>query len=328
MQAILATTYGSADVLRLREIDRPSPGPDEILVQVVATALNRADGHLLRGTMRFNTGLLRPKQTVPGSDIAGRVVAVGARVSQFTKGDEVFADLSSHGRGGLAEYVAAPAAAFTHKPGAVSFVAAAATPMTAVTALQGLRDYGALQAGQHILVNGASGGVGTFAVQIARVLGARVSAVCSTSKVAMVRSLGADQVIDYQREDFTQAGQQYDLIFDTVGNHSVGSYRRLLPAGGHFVTTTFLPALPFLKPWLALHENKTIHNMMARPNTTDLATVAGWLESGAVRPIIDRQYPLAEAATGLDYLVKGHARGKVVIQVAASDEQAVATPTY
>ncbi|MCB0012627.1 MAG: NAD(P)-dependent alcohol dehydrogenase [Anaerolineales bacterium] len=325
MQAIFTTTYGSADVLQSGEMERPNPRPGEILVQVMATGLNRADGHLLSGAMRFSTGLLRPRQLVPGSDVAGRVVAVGSGTGRFQVGDEVFADLSAEGRGGLAEYVAAPATAFALKPPAISFAAAAATPMAAVTALQGLRDYGALQAGQRVLINGASGGVGTFAVQIAKALGAWVTAVCSSGKVEMVRSLGADQVIDYKVEDFTQADEQYDLIFDTVGNHAAGTYRRLLPAGGHFVTTSFLPGLPFLKPWVALTESKTLHNMLARPNAIDLATIGGWLASGMVRPVIDRQYPLAAAPEALRYLTAGHARGKVVIQVAPEPEMAPLT---
>jgi NADPH:quinone reductase-like Zn-dependent oxidoreductase len=313
MKAIVHTKYGSPDVLQLVEVENPAPKADEVLVKVVATAVNQADNHLLSGMLRFSTGLLKPKHQIPGSDIAGYVEAVGQNVTQFQAGDEVFGDISSHGRGGFAEYVAVPESALALKPANISFAQAAAVPMTAVTALQGLRDKGNIRPGQQVLINGASGGVGTFAVQIAKALGGEVTAVVSTRKTAMVRAIGAAHVIDYTQEDFTQNGQQYDLIFDTVGNRSVSDYKRALQPQGVFVTSAFLPGLVFQGPWLTMTGQQKMSNMMAKPNKADLVFLAELLEAGKIVPVIDRCYQLSEAAEALRYLGKGHANGKVVI---------------
>ena len=313
MKAIVHSNYGTPDVLQLREVAKPMPKADEVLVKVVATAVNQADNHLLSGMLRFSTGLLKPKHPSLGSDIAGRVAAVGKNVTQFQPGDAVFGDLSGHGRGGFAEYVAAPESALALKPVNITFAQAAAVPMTAVTALQGLRDKGQIQAGQKVLINGASGGVGTFAVQIAKALGAEVTAVVSTKKMNMARSLGANHVLDYTQEDFSQNGQRYDLVFDTVGNRSVADYRQALQPQGVFVTSAFLLGLVFQKPWLAVTGGQKMSNMMAKPNKADLIFLAELLKAGKIVPVIDRCYPLNEAAEALRYLGEGHARGKVII---------------
>ncbi len=231
------------------------------------------------------------------------------------------ATFQRHGRGGFAEYVAAPESALALKPANLSFAEAAAVPMTAVTALQGLRDKGQIQPGQQVLINGASGGVGTFAVQIAKALGGEVTAVVSTRKMEMVRAIGADHVIDYTQEDFTQNGQQYDLIFDTVGNHSVAEYKRVLKANGRFVTAAFLPSLVILGPWLSMTEGKKMSNMLAKPNQNDLVFMKQLLESGKVVPVIDKCYPLSEAPEALRYLGEGHARGKVVVTMPNLSEE-------
>ncbi|MBK8904462.1 MAG: NAD(P)-dependent alcohol dehydrogenase [Anaerolineaceae bacterium] len=318
MKAIVHTKYGSPDVLRLTDVEKPSPRADEVLVKVAAAAVNQADNHLLSGTMRFSTGLLKPKHQILGSDIAGRVEAVGTNVKQFQVGDAVFGDLSGHRRGGFAEYVTAPESALALKPVNISFADAAAVPMTAVTALQGLRDKGHIRPEQQVLINGASGGVGTFAVQIAKALGSEVTAVVSTRKMDMVCSIGADYIIDYTKEDFTQTGEQYDLIFDTVGNRSVAEYKRALQPQGRFVTTAFLPSLVIQGPWLSLTEGKKMHNMMAKPNQKDLDVMRDLLETNQVTPIIDSCYPLSDVPEALRYLGEGHAKGKAIITMSAS----------
>ncbi|MCB8983484.1 MAG: NAD(P)-dependent alcohol dehydrogenase [Ardenticatenaceae bacterium] len=315
MKAVIFTKYGSQDVLQLAEIEKPAPQADEVLVKIAATAVNPADNHLLSGMLRFSSGLLKPKNQIPGSDIAGRVEAVGRNVTGFQVGDAVFGDISGHGRGGFAEYVAVPESALALKPANISFAEAAAVPMTAVTALQGLRDQGHLQAGQQVLINGASGGVGTFAVQIARALGGEVTAVVSTHKIEMARSLGASHTVDYTQEDFTQTGQQYDLVFDTVGNHSVAACRRALKPAGHFVTTTFLPTLLILGPWISFRDGQKMVNMMAKPNRQDLLFLKSLLETGQVVAVIDRCYGLDEVPQALRYLQEGHAKGKVIVSI-------------
>lgn len=309
MKAIVYSRYGSPDVLALQEVEKPRPQANEVLVKVMATAVNQADNHILSGSLRFSTGLFRPRQPILGSDVAGVVEAVGPDVKQFQVGDAVFGDLSALGRGGFAEYVAVPEAVLVLKPATLTFPQAAAVPMTAVTALQGLRNKGELQAGERVLINGASGGVGTFAVQIARALGAEVTAVASTHKLKLVQAIGADHVVDYKKEDFSQTGRQYDLIFDTVGNRSVAEYARALTENGRFVTTTFLPAL------LWRRGRPKMMNLMAHPDRTDLLYLAQLLETGRVVAVIDRCFPLAEVPEALRYLAKGHAQGKVIIQI-------------
>jgi len=297
MKAMIHTKYGKPEEIRLAEVEKPILKADEVLIKIMATAVNQADNHVLSGMLRYSTGLFKPKYQILGSDIAGVIEAVGEEVTQFQVGDEVFGDLSDYGRGGFAEYIAAPAFALVLKPANLSFAQAAAVPMTAIKALQGLRDKGQLQPGHQVLINGASGGVGTFAVQIAKALDGEVTAVVSTRKMEMVLALGADHVIDYTQEDFSQNGQQYDLIFDTVGNRSVTEYKRTLKLQGHFVTTAFLPALVIQGPWLSLTQGKKMHNMMAKPNQKDLAAMKGLLNTGKVVPIIDRCYPLRPSVT-------------------------------
>src|SRR5437868_5948728 len=249
MRAIVYHTYGSPDVLKLEEVQKPVPQDDEVLVQVHAASVNAGDWHLLRAKpfmMRLmGYGLLKPKHTILGSDIAGRVEAVGRNITQFQSGDEVFGNTAKYGFGGFAEYVSLPEEALVLKPTTLSFEEAAAVPQAALTALQGLRDKGHIQPGQKVLINGASGGVGTFAVQLAKAFGAEVTAVCSTRNVDRVRSIGADHVIDYTHEDFTRNGRHYDLIFDAVGNRSVSDYKRALNPGGTCVIAGFtrLPRL-------------------------------------------------------------------------------------
>jgi NADPH:quinone reductase-like Zn-dependent oxidoreductase len=323
MKAIVYTHYGSPDVLQLNEIERPTPRDNEVLVQVHAVSVNAGDLHVLRADpfliRLMGYGLLRPKNTILGAAIAGRIEAVGANVTQFQPGDDVFGDVSESGWGGFAEYVCARADAMVLKPSRLSFEEAAAVPVAAVTALQGLRDKGHIQAGQKVLIYGASGGVGTFAVQLAKSFGAEVTAVCSTRNVDIMRSLGADHVIDYTREDFTQNGEQYDLILAANGNRSISEYKRALRPNGTYVMTGGSEKQMFqamlLGPWLSMTGTKKMGNVMAKPNTRDLGFVKELLEEGLVIPVIDRRYPLRETAEALRYLEAGHARGKVVITV-------------
>ena len=320
MQAMIHTHYGMPEVLAVKEVGTPSPKPNQVLVRVQAAAVNPSDWYLLRGEpflIRPQAGLRRPKHRTLGADIAGVIAAVGRDITAFKPGDAVFGDNSGSGRGGFAEFVAMPAAALTSKPANVAWEAAAAVPMAGVTALQGLRTHGRIRAGQKVLINGASGGVGTFAVQIAAALDAQVTAVCSTGKMEMVRSLGAHHVIDYTQEDFTARPEQYDLIFDTVGNHTVAAYRRVLSSNGRFVTTQFLPALSVLTPWFALTSRQTMRNMIAQPNQDDLALLAELLTAGKLTPVIDRRYPLHALPDALHYVGQGHAKGKVIITVGA-----------
>jgi NADPH:quinone reductase-like Zn-dependent oxidoreductase len=262
-------------------------------------------------------GLLKPKQKIPGGDIAGRVEAVGRNVKQFQPGDEVFGDLSL-GRGGYAEYVCAPKNALALKPANISFAEAAAVPEAALVALQALRDKGQIQPGQKVLICGASGGIGTFAVQLAKYFGAEVTGVCSTRNLDMVRSLGADHVIDYTKEDFTKNGQQYDLIVATAGYRSIFDYKRALSPKGIYVATGGSMAQVFqallLGPLVSMTGSKKLGSMMVKPNK-DLAFMKELIEAGKVKPVIDRCYPLSEAAEALRYYGEGHARGKVVITV-------------
>jgi NADPH:quinone reductase-like Zn-dependent oxidoreductase len=322
MKAIVYREYGSPDVLRLEEVARPVPGEGEVLVKVQAASVNAADWHLLRGDpflVRLSSGFPKPKNTILGADIAGRVEAIGSNVKQFQPGDAVFGDISSCGFGGFAEYVATPESALTLKPANVTFEAAAAVPLAAVTALQGLRDKGQIRAGRKVLINGASGGVGTFAVQIAKAFGAEVTAVCSARNVDMVRSLGADHVIDYTQEDFTKNGHRYDLILAANGNRSIFDYKRALSPNGTYVMTG--GAMPqmyqalLLGPMLSMTGSQKMGNLLARPNQKDLVFVKELLEASKVVPVIDRRYRLSEVPQAIRYLEEGHARGKVVISM-------------
>lgn len=315
MRAIVATRYGGPEVLELRERPIPTPGPRDALVRVHAAGINPADLHLLRGepaVLRLGSGWRRPRRDVPGADVAGRVEAVGAEVTALRPGDAVFADLSRAGRGAFAAYALAPAAAWTRMPPGLAFEAAAATPMAAVTALQGLRDHGTLAPGQRVLVNGASGGVGSFAVQLARAMGARVTGVSSSRNLALVASLGAERALDYAVRDFTREGRTYDLVFDAAGNRTVADLRRALAPSGVLVSTAFLPGLLLagMRPG-----PRRLRAMLARPDPDDLAHVAGLLALGAIAPVLDRTYALEQAPDALAYVAQRHARGKVVLRV-------------
>jgi NADPH:quinone reductase-like Zn-dependent oxidoreductase len=321
MKAIVYTRYGPPDVLELKEVEKPTPEDNEVLIKVHATSVNWSDWHTLRADpflVRLAAGLLKPKNKILGFDVAGRVEAVGVNVKQFQPGDEVFGDIFACGGGAFAEYVSVPENALVLKPANLIFEQAAAVPVAAVTALQGLRDQGQIQPGQKILINGASGGVGTFAVQLAKYFGAEVTGVCSTRNLEMVRSLGADQVIDYTQEDITQNGQRYDLIIDNVGNPAVYKrlYKRSLSPTGIcvIIAGSFFLQL-FLGPWMTMTGSNKIGTFMTVTTKEDLVFMKELLEAGQVAPVVDRRYPLSEVPEAMRYLEGGHARGKVVITV-------------
>ena len=322
MKAIVYTEYGSPDVLELKEVVKPTPKDDEVLVKVYAVSANAADLHLLRADpflIRLSSGLLKPKNEILGSDIAGRVEAVGSNAKQFKPGDEVFGDISGCGWGGFAEYVCVSETALALKPTHLSFEEAAAVPMAAVTALQGFHYAGEVRPGQRVLINGASGGVGTFAVQLAKTFGAEVTAVCSTRNLDRARSIGADHVIDYTKEDFAKNGQEYDLILATNGDRSISDYRRALSPKGVYVQTggsmSQMTQAMLMGPWMSRNGQKMGNMGVAKPNQKDLVTMKELLEAGKVKPVIDRCYPLSEVPEALRYLEEGHAQGKVVITV-------------
>lgn len=323
MKAIVYTKYGPPDVLQLREVEKPAPKDNDVLIRVQAASVNAYDWHLLSADIflvrLMGGGLLKPKNTILGADVAGRVEAVGRNIKQFQPGDEVFGDISASGNGGFAEYVAVPENALALKPANLSFEEVAAVPMAAVTALQGLRDQGQIQPGQKVLIHGASGGVGTFAVQLAKCFGADVTAVCSTRNVDQARSLGADHVIDYTKEDFAHNGQQYDLILAVNGYRPISMYKRALGPKGIYVMAGGSWAQIFqgtlLGPWMSMTGDKRMGNVAAKPNQKDLAFIKELLEGGKVVPVIDRRYTLTETAEALRYLGQGHARGKVVITI-------------
>lgn len=327
MKAIITEKYGSPDVLKFEEIQKPIPGDNEVLIKVHAASANAGDWHLLRGEpfmVRMMFGLLKPKHKILGADVAGKVEAVGKDVTQFQPGDQVFGDVSESGYGAFAEYVAVPENVVALKPAQMSFEEVVAVPSAALTALQGLRDNGQIQPGQNVLVNGASGGVGTFAVQIAKSFGAEVTGVCSTRNVDIVRSIGADHVIDYTQEDFTQNGHRYDLIIDAATYRSISDYKRVLNPGGVYVmvggaTAQFFQAM-LLGPLMSMAGSKKMGTFIKKPNQKDLGFMKGLLEAGKVVPVIDRYYPLNEVPEALRYLEEGHARGKVVITVIQEED--------
>src|SRR3989442_2617932 len=306
MKAIMATKYGSPEVLQLKEVARPTPKDDEVLIRIYAASANALDWHYMRGTpflARLVNGLHKPKNTKLGADVAGRVEAVGRNVTQFQVGDDVFGCIPLNELGSLAEYVCAHEDALALKPAKMTFEQAAAVPLAAFTALQGLRDKGQIQPGQKVLINGASGGVGTFAVQIAKSFGAEVTGVCSTRNVDMVRSIGADQVIDYTQEDFTKNEQRYDLIFAANGYHPISAYKRALSPKGMYVMTGGSGAQMFqamlLGPWISMTGSKKMGNLLKKSNQKDLALMKELLEASKVVPVIDRRYPLRELAEAL-----------------------------
>lgn len=322
MKAIVVEQYGTPDVMKFKDVEKPAPKDHEVLVKIHAAALNMFDWHLLTADIflvRLNAGLFKPKYKIPGADMSGRVEAVGKDVTQFKVGDEVYGDLAASGCGSFAEYVAVPEKALALKPVNLTFEEAAAYPMAAVTALQGLRDQGKLQPGQKVLIQGASGGVGSFAVQIAKVLGAEVTAVCSARNMDQVRSLGADHVIDYAKEDFTRNGKQYDLIFAVNGYHPINDYKRALSPKGIYVAAGGSMRQIFeslLRSSFVSEKNgRQLGVLTAKPKQEDLIYLKGLTEAGRVKPVIDKRYPLNETAQALRYLGEGHARGKVVITV-------------
>jgi NADPH:quinone reductase-like Zn-dependent oxidoreductase len=301
----------------MAEVDTPAPGAGEVLVKVLAVSVNAADWHVLRGKPLFyraTLGLLRPKHKILGGDIAGQVEAVGGGVTQFQPGDQVYANLLEHGYGGFAEYVSVPVDVMALKPVSLSFEEAAAVPMAATTALQGLGRHGDLQAGQKVLINGATGGVGTFAVQLAKAYGAEVTAVTSTPNIDLVRSLGADHVVDYTTTDVVGGGRRYDRILDTVGNRSVPDLRGALATGGKVAVTGFTSVAKLIG--VSLRGGKDIAQVQAHVTAKDLELLSQLIEAGKVRPQIDRRYRFAEIPAAVAYLEQGHARAKVVVEVA------------
>lgn len=321
MKAVVFRCYGPPDVLKVEELAKPVPTHDELLVKVHAASVNPLDWHYMRGEpyiMRLSAGIGAPSDIQSGVDFAGTVEAIGKDVTRFKVGDEVFGGRS----GALAEYVAIrETSAVAHKPANMSFEQAAAVPIAGVTALQVLRDKGQLQSGQKVLINGASGGVGTFAVQIAKSMGAEVTGVCSTRNVELVRSLGADHVIDYTKASFIEGAEKYDVIVDNVGNHPLRKARGVLKPGGIFVMVGGSSEDPWLGPvWQPLKAlfleptgDEKFEKIFAHLNAADLEVLAGLIQAGAVTPVIDRRYPLAEAATAIAYLEEGRARGKVIV---------------
>jgi NADPH:quinone reductase-like Zn-dependent oxidoreductase len=320
MKAIVYTKYGSPDVLQLKEVAKPAPRDDEVLIKVQAVSVNRSDWEGLIGKPLYARigGLLKPRHQILGSDIAGRVEMAGRNVRRFQPGDEVFGDILGH-LGGFAEYVCARESALALKPASMTFEEAAAIPQGAVIALQGIRDKGQVQPGQKVLVNGAGGGAGTFAVQLAKLYGAEVTGVDNTGKLDFMRSLGADHVIDYTREDFTRNGKQYDLILDVVAHRSVFACKRALGSNGSYflaggsVATIFQILL--LGPWIRGTTGKKIRILAVKPNLKDMVYITELYEAGKVTPVIDRRYPLSEVPEAIRYLGEGRTKGKVVITV-------------
>lgn len=321
MKAILFTRYGSPDVLQVTEVEKPVPNENQVLIKVMAASANPLDWHRMRGEpflARMGEGLRKPQDPRLGADVAGQVESVGKNVTEFKPGDEVFGAV---GAGSFAEYVCTRDKNLALKPANVSFEAAAAAPVVGYTALQGLRDHGKIRAGQKVLVNGAAGGIGTFAVQLAKSYGTEVTGVCSTRNLDMVCSIGADHVVDYTREDFTRTGQQYDLIYDAIGNRSIFDYRRALAPLGKCVIAGFtsLPRLfehMVLGPLVSRRGNRKVGMMgISNAKKEDLLTIQELLETGKVVSVIDRRYPLTETAEAIRYLETLHARGKVIINV-------------
>jgi NADPH:quinone reductase-like Zn-dependent oxidoreductase len=333
MKAAVYTSYGPPDVVQIQDVEKPEPSDNEVLIQVRAAAVNPLD-MVMKGRpylARLMTGLRTPKVTRVGVDVAGQVEAVGRNVTQFKPGDEVFGaclrDPHASGvnvwvcQGAFAEYACVPESTLVVKPDNITFEQAASVPVAAFTALQGLRDKGQIQPGQTVLVNGAAGGVGTFAVQIAKTFGAEVTGVCSTKHVEMVRSIGADQVIDYTQEDFTKQGQRYDLMFDCVGNHSLSACRRVLHPQGRLIMVGDRSGRGLIGLFARLitalvmsrFVSQKLGTFLARPSKEDLIIMHDLLKAGKVTPVIDKRYPLSDVPEALRYLEAGHATGKIVI---------------
>lgn len=314
MKAIVQDRYGPPQLLRLEEIDKPFVGDGDLLLRVRAAGVNPLDWHYVRGApyvARMSMGMPKPKVRIRGVDVAGRVEAVGKDVTHLRPGDDVFGWCD----GAFAEYASTRADHFLAKPANMTYEEAAAVTVAAVTALQGLRDVGKLQSGQRLLINGAAGGVGTFAVQIAKSFGAEVTGVCSSRNVDLVKSIGADYVIDYVREDFTKGGERYDVILDNAGNHSLSAVRRALTAGGVLVYNSGASMRRIAMAQLLSRMGRKVFMFLAKLNHDDLVVIRALIESGKVRSAIDRTYPLHETAAAVAYVEAGHARGKVVVTV-------------
>ena len=323
MKAIIQTGYGEpSDVLEIREKERPFPKDNEVLIKIQAASITFGDLAAVKGEpfiARLSLGLREPKIKTPGKDVAGIIEAVGHNVKEFKPGDKVFGDLSESGWGAYAEYVSAPEGALVHMPDNISFDEAAAVPESGVVALQGLRGKGQIKPGQKVLVYGASGGIGTFAVQIAKSFDTEVTGVCSTRNLKLVNSLGADHVVDYTQEDFVESGELYDLILATAGYRSIFDYKRALKPDGRYVATggdmkqIFQPML--LGPWVS-NEGRKMTNLVMKPDKEDLPYLKELIETGKVSPVIDKSYPLNELAQALQYYAEGRSRGKVVVTIA------------
>lgn len=322
MKAIISEKYGTSDTLKLAEVAKPTPKQNQVLVKVHAASMNYGNLALLTGKplpVRFAFGLRKPKYRIPGGDVAGVVEAKGENVTQFQIGDRVYGDLSSSGWGAFAEYVAVDENALAIMPSNLGFTEMAGVPMAGTTALQAIRDIGKVKAGQHVLIHGASGGVGTFAVQIANALGAEVTAVVSTRNVDLVKSLGADHVIDYRKEEFVNADETFDVIFGVNGLQSISTYKRKLKEHGVFIhvggaTSQFYQTL-LVGPLISLFGKKIFLSFMQKANQSDLVFMNGLIEEGKVKPVIDRSYTLSEVPKAFQYFEEGHSRGKVVITV-------------
>ena len=323
MKAIVQTEYGSPDVLKLKEIDKPVVTDNGVLVRIRASSINAGDWHLMRGDPFFIRlifgGILKPKIQILGVDIAGQIEAIGKNVTEFQVGDEVFGDLSECGFGAFAEYVCAIASALALKPTNTSFEQAATVPVAALTALQGLRDCGKIQSGQQVLINGASGGVGSFAVQISKAFGAEVTAVCNTNKMEMMRSIGADHIIDYTQTDVTKNGQQYDLILDTAAYRSVFDYKAILKTGGTYVlvggSIGRLFQVMLFSSLISRIMHRKVKFVTAKPNQSDLVILRDLIEAGKIVPFIDRTYNLSDVPMAIRHLEQRQVRGKVAINV-------------
>jgi NADPH:quinone reductase-like Zn-dependent oxidoreductase len=322
MKAIVFTQYGQPDVLKFKDVQKPVPSENEVLVKIHAVSVNYADWHMMTGEpfiARLSFGLFKPGKTILGADIAGVVEAIGQNVTKFKPGNEVYGDLTSYGFGGFAEYVCAPENLIALKPANLTFEESAAVPMAAVTALQVLRDGGNVQPGQKVLIHGAAGGVGTFAVQIAKLLGAEVTGLCSTRNLDLVRSLGADHLIDYTKEDFAHSRQRFDLILGINGNRSIFDYRRALTSRGKYFMVGGSDKQIFqtmiLGPMLSSNGGQTFAMFPAKASQKDLIHLKDLIEAGKIKPVIDRLYPLSETPEAMRYIGEGHARAKIVITV-------------
>lgn len=319
MKADVYGKYGPPEkVHHLKEVKKPIPNENEVLVKIHASAINSSDSTLTRGKPflgRLWQGFLKPKNKTLGSDIAGQVESIGKNIKEFKPGNEVFGDIGDVGFGGFAEYVIIPEKTIVLKPINLTFKEAAAVPQASVVALQGLRNHGQIKKGQEVLINGASSGIGIFAVQIAKSFGAEVTGVCSTKKIKIIQSIGADKVIDYTKEDFTKSGLYYDLIFDLHVSHSISEYKHALTPNGRYIACDFNPTSIFLGPIISLFGKKKVKSYMAKLNKKDLTYIKELIETGKIKPIIDRCFSLDKIAEAIKYYEEKHTKGKIVIKV-------------